>query len=150
MSGLAVVLAGRRTPGVYRWTSSAAVADVRHAVEHAGWGFVHLDTWTVEDTASFLAAAADAFGLQDGLGHSWDALADGLSDVDPGPDAPGTVVLWDGWSPLARAEPKPFAVALDILGQRAGSRRGGAFVVLMRGDGPAIDVPEVDPHRPPT
>ncbi len=145
MSGLAALLAGRRPPGVYRWSSPAAVADVRHAVEHAGWQCVALDTWTVDDKAGFLAAVQSAFGFPDWFGRNWDALADSLSDVQ---HEKGTVVVWDGWSPLARAQPPGFAVAVDILTQRAGSRRGGAFAVVLRGDGPSIEVPDLDPHGP--
>lgn len=143
MSGLAGVLAGRRGAGIFRWSSGASAADVRHAVEHAGWRFVHLDTWTVQDKEGFIDTAAGAFELPDWFGRNWDALADSLSDVRADP---GTVVLWDGWSPFARAQAKPFAVAVDILEQRARSRRGGAFVVLLRGAGPPIDVPELDPQ----
>jgi hypothetical protein len=115
MSGLAAVLADRRTPGVYRWSSPAGVKDVRHVVEHAGWSFVHLDTWTIEDKGAFLEAAAEAFGFADDLGLSWDALLDALRDVR---SEHGTVVVWDGWSPFARAAQPSFSVALDVLRQR--------------------------------
>jgi hypothetical protein len=62
MSGLAALLAGHNPPGLYQWRSAAPVADVRHAVEHAGWGFRHLDGWVLEDKESFLEAAATALG----------------------------------------------------------------------------------------
>ena len=56
MTALARILAGRTPPGVYRWESAADTVDVRHAVEHRAWRFVHLDTWQVEDKAGFLEA----------------------------------------------------------------------------------------------
>jgi hypothetical protein len=145
MSGLAGALAGRRPAGLYRWASHARAPAVAHAVEHAGWRFVHLDTARVEDKAGFLAEVQAAFGLPDWFGRNFDALADALSDVR---HHHGTVTLWDGWSPFARAHPRQFGVALDVFSRRCGTARGGAFVVLLRGDGPALDIPDLDPHGP--
>jgi hypothetical protein len=61
-------------------------------------------------------------------------------------DAPGrngVVLLWDGWSPLARHDEQAFGVALSVLGGRAHADRGCPFAVLLRGEGPAIDLPEL-------
>jgi hypothetical protein len=143
LSGLAAVLAGRTPPGVYRWASHARAADVAHAVEHAGWRFVRLDTVRAEDKAAFLVETRSAFGFPDWVGENFDALADALTEIR---HEHGTVTLWEGWSPFARARPEQFRVALDVLAQRCGSGRGGAFVVLLRGDGPSLGVPELDPH----
>lgn len=142
MSGLAALLAGHNPPDLYQWHSAAHVPDVEHAVEHAGWSFVHLDGWTIEDKHTFLKAAAAALGVADDLGESFDALADCLADVDPG-DRNGVVLLWDGWSPLARHDEQAFQVALSVLGGRANADRGCPFAVLLRGDGPPLDLPEL-------
>lgn len=140
MSGLAALLARHSSPDLYQWHSAAHVGDVRHAVEHAGWRFVPLDTWAVEDSATFLKAVAGALDL-DGVAN-FDVLSDRLADVDaPGHD--GVVLLWDGWSPLARHDERAFHVALSVLGGRAHADRGCAFAVLLRGEGPPIDVPEL-------
>ncbi len=146
MSGLAALLAGHNEPDIYQWHSAAHVGDVQHAVEHAGWQFVYLDGWTVEDKASLLKATAAAFDLSDPLGESFDALSDALADVTAG-DHDGVVMLWDGWGPLARAEEQVFSVALSVFGGRVNADRGGRFAVVLRGEGPPIDVPEL-PARP--
>ena len=143
MSGLAGLLAGRRAPGVYRWHSHARVGDIRHAVEHAGWRFVHLDTVAVEDKAGLLSAAQQAYGFPGWVGRNFDAFADALTDVR---HERGTVTLWEGWSPYARAHPRQFAVAVDALAERSRRDRGGAFAVLLRGDGPDVGIPDLDPH----
>ena len=148
MSGLAALLAQRQPPGVYRWSARSSAAAVRHTVEHVGWRFVHLDTWTVDDERGFLGAVAQAFDLRGQAADGWDALADALRDVTAGSDAAGTVAIWDGWSPLARAEPDAFAAAVDTFDRRVEQARGGAFAVLLRGDGPSIDVPELDRRHP--
>ncbi len=67
MSGLAALVAGHTPPGVYRWHSAASVADVEHAVEHAGWSFCHLDGWAVEDKESFLKATAASLDVTGSL-----------------------------------------------------------------------------------
>lgn len=140
MSGLAALLAGHNPPGLYQWHSAAPVADVQHTVEHAGWGFRHLDGWVLEDKGSFLEAAAATLG--GGPVPSFDALSDRLADVDE-PQREGVVLLWDGWSPLARHDEQAFHVALSVLGGRANADRGCAFGVLLRGEGPHLDVPEL-------
>ncbi|MDQ4084878.1 MAG: barstar family protein [Actinomycetota bacterium] len=145
MSGLAGLLAGRRPAGVYRWDGHARTADVAHTVEHAGWRFVHLDTARVEDKQGFLRQVRVAYGFPDWFGANFDALADALTDVR---HDHGTVTLWEGWSPFARARPGEFSTALDVLGERCRSGRGGAFAVLLRGDGPAVGLPDLDPHGP--
>jgi hypothetical protein len=163
MSGLAALLAGHTPPDLYQWHSAAHVPDVEHAVEQAGWQFVHLDAWTIEDKQSFLKAAAatfdaatfDAatFGVADDpadpavdlavdLGENFDAFSDLLAEVDPG-DRNGTIWLWDGWSPFARHDEQAFHVALSVLGGRANAERGAAFAVLLRGEGPHLDLPEL-------
>ena len=137
MSGLAAVLAGHEAPGLYLWHGAFDVADVRHTVEHAGWGFGHVDGWTGADTkAAFLAAVGEALDFPDYYGQNFDALADCLYDV--GRDVAGVVLLWDGWGTLARADQRAFNVALSVLGSRVNDQRGVPFSVLLRGEGPAV------------
>ena len=135
MSGLAALLAGRTEPGIYRWHAAFDVADVRHTVEHAGWRFTHFDGWGAETKAEVLAGLGAAFSFPDHYGRNFDALADCLHDVVAG-DSAGTVLLWDGWGPFARADRRAYSVALSVLGTRVNAERGGAFAVLLRGDGP--------------
>lgn len=147
MSGLAALLAGRTRPDVYLWHNASHVPDVAHAVEHAGWRFVHLDGWTIEDKPSFLKAIGSAFELEDDLGESFDALSDALGDVTANGHH-GIVLLWDGWSPLARADEQAFNVAVSVLGGRVNADRGDKLAVLLRGDGPTVDLPQLPdaPH----
>ena len=142
MSGLAALLAGHNPPDVYQWHSAAHVPDVEHAVEKAGWKFVYLDGWTVEDKESFLKAMSAAFSFPDELGENFDALSDGLADVSPD-DSNGVVLLWDGWSPFGRHDEQAFNVALSVLGGRANADRGCKFAAILRGEGPSLDVPEL-------
>ena len=137
MSGLAAVLARHEQPGIYQWHGAFEVADVQHAVEHAGWGFGHVDGWThAGSKAEFLAAVGEALGFPEWYGQNFDALADCLHDIGDGTE--GVVLLWDGWSTLARADEKAFSVALSVLGSRVNADRGVPFTVLMRGEGPQV------------
>lgn len=142
MSGLAALLAGHNPPDLYQWHSAAQVADVRHAVEHARWRFAHLDGWTVEDEMGFRKAVAQSLALTDDGAADFDALSGSLADVEA-PGKAGVVLLWDGWSPLARHDDQAFREALRVLGGRANADRGCPFAVVLRGDGPDIDVPEL-------
>lgn len=136
MSGLAAVLAGHQPSGVYLWHGAFDVIDVRHTVEHAGWGFAHLDGWTGGGTREeFLAAVGRALDFPGWYGENFDALVDCLRDIGCGTH--GTVLLWDGWSTLARADDRAFGVALDVLAARA--REGAVpFAALLRGEGPPV------------
>jgi hypothetical protein len=137
VSGLAAILAGRRAPGIHRWHGAFDADDVRHTVEHAGWGFAYVDGWTGADSkAAFLAAVGEALHFPDYYGHNFDALADCLHDIGSGVD--GVVLLWDGWATLARADEKAFGIALSVLGSRVDAETGVPFTVLLRGEGPEV------------
>lgn len=129
MSELAGLLAGSVPPGVYPWESEAAGEDVRSEVEEAGWTFVHLPTADVADKAAFLGRAADAFGFPGWFGRNWDAFRDSLGDVRA---ERGTLVLWDGWDAFARADEDQFAIALELVRERAEGTDGTPFAVLLR------------------
>ncbi len=143
MSGLAALLAGHTPPGVYQWHNAAPAVDVQHAVEHAGWAFRYLDGWTVEDRATFLKTAASALDSAD-PGDSVSGLADCLQNVPCGDH--GLVLLWDGWSPLARHDEETFHEVLSACRRRAETQDDGKLAVILRGDGPDLDVPEL-PHK---
>jgi hypothetical protein len=145
MSGLAALLAGHTPPDLYQWHSAAHVEDVQHAVEKAGWKFVHLDTWTIDDKQAFFDSTAKALDFPQFFGKNFDSLADCLSEVNPS-DCNGVVFLWDGWSPLARHDQQAFKVALSVLGDRVGDDKAAKFAVILRGDGPPLDLPEL-PHK---
>lgn len=135
MSGLAGVLAGHHPPGVYRWHAAFDVADVRHAVEHAGWRFGYVDGWRAQTRDEFLTAIGEAFAFPAHYGHNFDALTDCLREVGTEGTA-GVVLLWDGWGPLAVDEPRAFALAHQVLADRVAHADAGNFVVLLRGEGP--------------
>jgi RNAse (barnase) inhibitor barstar len=140
MSGLAGLLAGlivsESEAGIYRWHGAFDVADVRRTVEHAGFGFAHVDGWLTQTKAEFLAAVGEALDLPDDYGQNFDALGDCLHDI--GARQAGVVLLWDGWSTLARADESAFNIALTVLGSRVNADRGVPFSVLLRGDGPEV------------
>ena len=142
MSGLARLLAGHADPGIYHWTSPTDAGAVSHTVAAAGWCFVGLDTWKVQDKDEFLHACRSAFDVAAFEEHSFDGLADALGDVQPG-DTAGVLVLWDGWAPFARADRHAFDVAVDVLAARVETERLGTFAVVLHGPGPETDVPEL-------
>jgi len=139
MSGLAALLAEHNPPSVYQWHSAAPVPDVQHAVEHAGWSFRYLDGWTVEDRSSFLKAAGACLETADC--DSVDSLSSALADINV--EGRGLVLLWDGWSPLARSDSGVFDEVIDALRRRAHSSGADKLAVILRGEGPDLDLPEL-------
>lgn len=136
MSGLAGLVAGHQEPGIYQWHGAFDVTDVQHTVESAGYGFAHVDGWLGGTKAEFLSAVGTALDFPDYYGQNFDALADCLHDI--GADRAGVILLWDGWSTLARADEKVFDIALTVLGSRVNADRGVPFSVLLRGEGPTV------------
>jgi RNAse (barnase) inhibitor barstar len=139
VSGLAGLLAGHHHPGVYQWHAAFGPSDVRHTVEHAGARFAYVDGWTHQDKTELLDALAKALSFPDWFGHNFDALADCLRDIDGDP----LVLLWDGWGTLARADRRAFDVTVDIFAGRV-AEGPSPFTVLLRGEGPDIDVRSLD------
>ena len=137
MSGLAGVLAGHITPGVYRWHAAYGVPDVEHAVEHAGWRFAYLDGHAVETAAEFHDAVAKALAFPEDYGRTMDAFTECLDDVAD--ENQPLVLLWDAWAPLARAQQRTFTSAVEIL--RSQSPK---ITVLVRGEGPDLGLESLD------
>jgi hypothetical protein len=140
MSGLAALLAGHNPPAAYQWHSAAQVDDVRHAVEHAGWQFCHLDGWTVEEREAFAKALGAALGIDDS--GDLEAVRAALGAVSTGDQR--TVLLWDGYAPLARHDRETFDEALAMLDAR--TRQDGVFALILRGEGPPLELEEL-PHK---
>ncbi|MGH3350949.1 MAG: barstar family protein [Nocardioides sp.] len=139
MSGLAGLLAGKVDPGVYRWHTELAAADLSESVAAAGWSLAQVSD-VVETKDEVLGAIGTALGFPSHFGRNLDALWDCLRDVS----AP-TVLLWETWGAVAYASPEVFAKVLRVLRDRAAeiSEDRPAFTVLLRGDGPEVAVADL-------
>jgi RNAse (barnase) inhibitor barstar len=118
---------------------------VEEIADRLGWRLVLLDGAEIADKDAFLEQCAALFGLPEWFGMNWDALEECLAELEL--DTPGLVVVWPGWHEMAEAEPDDFAVAIDILRTSAQTWaddgvRGG---VLLVGQGPSVDAPELIP-----
>jgi RNAse (barnase) inhibitor barstar len=143
MSGLAALLAARKPVGVYHWSSPMRCGDIQHAAEHAGWHCVVLDTIQATDADGFHDAVAAAFALPESYGRNLDALADMLRE-GPDPTERPTLVVWEGWASLAKADVATARRVVDMCADRAG--RPPSFAVVLHGPGPDLDLAELDPH----
>jgi hypothetical protein len=77
-----------------------------------GRPMVVLDTHAVHDTHGFMSAVTEAFSLPGWFGRSWDAFLECLRDVPP-----STVLVWDGWTDMARASPRDTEVAIEVMAE---------------------------------
>ena len=57
------------------------------------------------------------------------------------------MLLWDGWSPLARSDTAAFDEVLEVFRQRAHRAGAGKLAVILRGEGPELDLPELPIKR---
>jgi RNAse (barnase) inhibitor barstar len=144
MSGLAGLLAGHPGspgPGVYRWHAAFDADELARTVAVAGWSCAHLDG-IIETREQALTELGTALGFPAHYGANLDALWDCLREL-PAP----TVLLWDHWGVLAYADEAFFAKLLGLLHERA-ERPDPVdqpqLVVLLRGDGPELDIRSLD------
>jgi hypothetical protein len=128
-----------------RRSSALSVDQVEADADSLGWRCVVLDGAEVETKEAFLEVCDEAFGLPDWFGMNWDALEECLADLDLG-GAQGVVVAWDGWAGLATADPKSFAVAVDVLAGAVRSWRGDGVSggVVLLGEPPEDDDVDLD------
>ncbi len=140
MTGISSLIAALPEPGVYRWRSTEPAQLIRRVVKEAGWRYYLLDGQEITDKETFLAACAQAFSFPDWFGHNWDALEECLTDLD---EAPGYVVVFDDWAQFATNDPDAWETALDIFTEVVNTwwQSDTPMYVLLRGEGPQIDVP---------
>lgn len=84
---------------------------------------------------STLAAIASALSFPEHFGGNLDALADSLRDLSS-----PTLLVWEHWWWLARADPDAFTAIRQILARRAAE---GGFAAVLSGSGPPIDLPRL-------
>ena len=141
MSGLAALLAGHTPPEVYQWHSAASVADVQHAVEHAGWCFRYLDGWTVEDRTRSSRRRRPSSSSPTDSARTSTRSRDSLSTTST---AGSTAWCCSGtagarWPATTRRRSGGQAV----LDKRAESDERGKLAVILRGEGPELDLEEL-------
>jgi RNAse (barnase) inhibitor barstar len=136
MSKLQAVLQQQMAPGVYRFPSRATQATLQEEAEEAGWRLFYLDGTEVDDKASFLTAARDAFAMPGYVGSNWDAFEEAINDLTWAPAA-GYAVVFDDAANLDDEDEATFATAVDILNTATENWRqeGKPFYVLVRGAG---------------
>jgi hypothetical protein len=133
MSKLQAVLQQTIPPGAYRFPSRAAIATLEAEASERGWRLFRLDGTTIDDKATFLAAAKDAFDMPGYVGSNWDAFEEAINDLAWAPAA-GYVVLYDDADALDERNPEALSTVLDILRTAAENwqAQGTPFYLLLR------------------
>jgi hypothetical protein len=135
---LAAVLAGARPPGIYRWLSRAHPGAVRRELAAAGWAVHPLDGRPLTGRLEFFDHCAAVLAFPGWFGRNWDAFYDCLGDLS-WLAGRGHVLLWEQYGVLARADPKAWRQAYQVLGEGIAARRESGLpplYVLLRGAGP--------------
>jgi hypothetical protein len=139
---LTVVVDGTRPPGLYRWRSRAHPAAVARELAAAEATCHILDGVRVADAETLFDATAALLRFPDRFGGDWAGLADCLADLSW---LPGRlhVLIWEHYGTLARRNAPVWETAREVfgLGATASGKDGAPLYVLVRGDGPATDLP---------
>jgi RNAse (barnase) inhibitor barstar len=96
--------------GVMPVVGPVDVVELEARCDARGRPMVLLDTGRVADKEGFMDAVSAALNLPGWFGRNWDALADCLGDVPT-----STVLVWDGWTDMARIAPRETEVAIEVL-----------------------------------
>jgi hypothetical protein len=134
---LSALVSGAVAPGLYRWRSRAHPGAVRRELTGVGWGGYALGG-QVTDARRFFDGCAEALAFPGWIGHSWEALADGLADLSWLP-AHGHVLLWERYGVLAAGDRKAWRRAYETLDGALATRvryAAAPLYVLLRGTGP--------------
>jgi Barstar (barnase inhibitor) len=123
---LALLVDGRRPPGVYRVDTGALASTLAASLRARGLASWVLDTADVCDKARFLDRCAADLRLPAWFGHNWDALTDALRDLSS-----PAVVLWHGADAL---DDDVRSTALEIFAERAA--QPPPFTVVLLGAAP--------------
>ncbi|MFP3990041.1 barstar family protein [Streptomyces sp. E11-3] len=94
---------------------AAALAPILAAARATGWYTAVLDLEGAADKAAFMERCARALALPDWFGRNWDALADCLTDLSWAPATGGRLLVVSGWRGYARAQPREWGIAQDVL-----------------------------------
>lgn len=87
---------------------------LRSAASDLGFQCVDVDLAGCRDKPELMKRFADAFGFPAHFGHNWDALADGLSDLDWLP-AEGYVLTLDNLQAMRTADAADYATLVSVL-----------------------------------
>lgn len=121
------LLAGRTSPGIYRWVGDVA-RDLATPAVDAGWDALSLDTSDVVDTEGFYEEITTSWGLPPWFGNNLDALFDMLGEISSTP----TVLIWDDLGALGGRQPDFAAAVLDVM--RDCVEQAQCLAVILRGD----------------
>ncbi len=143
MTALAGLLAGGVPPGAYRWPAAPPAyhaARVARVAERAGWRTARLLARDLgrADLVAALGAALEVTGL---YAHNLDALEERVRAL---PRRPPVLLVCDDWGRLATEHPRSTRSALRVVS----SHDRAPTVVLLLGDGPDLDLPDLDVTSP--
>ena len=145
---LTQLLSGKVKPGIYRFASHVSNEHLCAGVDKAGWLCYPVDGAKVSDKAAFLGAFAASLHFPSYFGHNWDAFEECLRDLswDHAEDAKGILILYNDVDRFAKAHPKDWGMARDILKSviAVWHKSSRPMIVLLRGDAAAaVDAPEL-------
>jgi hypothetical protein len=121
-----------RKSGCYRLAEMPA--EFEGAVQAASLALYRVDARPARTRSAVLGLLSRTLAFPSWFGRNWDALEDCLTDLS-WIEAPGLVIVIEGFSTYAKADPDGFAILLDIFKSSAEYWRGEGrpFWVVLAG-----------------
>lgn len=127
--------------GVFRWHGGRLQSSLL-----PGFTQVVVDLEPVHDAKAFFRKMAGALAFPGHFGHNLDAFYDCLADLAEGVEA-GLVLVLEGASGFARAEPEEFGAGVDVLRDAADywKETGKTLLAVIQLEQPLLspDLPEI-------
>jgi RNAse (barnase) inhibitor barstar len=107
---------------------------IQSLAKSAGFAFFHIEGKNIERKEQLLNHVATALHFPKSFGNNWDALEEGLTDLE-WVDADGYVIYHDHIDPLLEKHPDQFETLVEILRDAVAAWKedGAAMIVLLSG-----------------
>lgn len=141
MEGLEQRFREPRKSAVYKLTEEPA--EFEAAVRAAELALFRIDARAARTRSAVLGLISRTLSFPSWFGRNWDALEDCLTDLS-WIEGPGLVIVIDGFSTYAKADPDGFAILLDIFKSSAEYWRGEGrsfWVVLVGKPAARLELP---------
>ena len=120
--------------GVFTVEAQRIARDLVRRARNDGLFVAFVEGQAVSTKQAFFEETACGLRFPDYFGWNWDAFEESIQDLEWLP-AKGSVLVFNHFDRLATAEPREWAIGLDILEESAGAwrRAGKPMLVLLRG-----------------
>jgi RNAse (barnase) inhibitor barstar len=130
--------------GVWFLPNHVDMKQIQAIAKRAGFACFHIDGKNIQRKEQLLNHVATAMHFPTTFGHNWDALEEGLTDLE-WVDADGYILYYDHIDGLLETHPDQFETLVEIVRDAVRSWKddGSAMIVLLSGTKAPKGVPKL-------